>query len=1108
MYGIPEKRINLTITKVKMRPIRYLFLMLVVSVLLLPNCNNENDDKDNPSVKISRLREGFETPPDSVKPSVYWYWLNGNVSKEGVVKDLEAMHRVGIGRAFIGNIGLDGDMPEGKVKLFSDQWWDITRQTMKTAGRLGIDIGMFNSPGWSQSGGPWVKPDQAMRYLAKDELELKGPKTYSEKWPKPSEHFQDVAVMAFPVTGKAPRKIADDQPVIHSNVNIHNLNKLVDGDTSSSVLFEHSDQPYTDILLDIKSDESLTVRSLELNPAHSPFQAECEFQEKTDQGFKTVKRFTFNRSNPNKNVGFKPYGPVVISFKAVQGNEFRLHLSKIQGTAGLSEINLSEAPKVSHYIGKELAKMHQTPHPMWGAYRWPDQPESGSRWALNPQKAVNITDKLSDDGILNWKVPEGKWKIVRFGMVPTGVTNAPAPPEGTGLEVDKMNKVPLEDHFNSFIGQVLDRIPEADRKTFKYVVADSYETGSENWTDGFAKDFKQQYGYDPLPWLPVLSGQIVGSADESNRFLWDLRRLIADRIAYQYVGGLRELSHRHGLKVWLENYGHWGFPAEFLQYGGQTDEVAGEFWAEGDLGSIELRDASSAAHIYGKNKVAAESFTAAGKPFVRNPASIKQRGDWAFAQGVNHTLLHVYIEQPYEDKNPGMNAWFGTEFNRKNTWFDQSKTFFDYLRRNMFMLQQGNPVADVLYYIGENAPVMTGIQKPELPDGYDFDYINAEVIKNRLQVKDGKLVLPDGLSYHLLVLPPSKKMRPETLRKIKQLVDQGAAVLGMPPEKSPSLEDYPRADEQVQQMAEDLWGKVDGQNVKVAHYGKGLIMSGLTMQEALNQMKIKPDFELSSGDPVLYKHRKLANKEIYFLTNQSDSTVQISPTFRTSGKHPEFWDPVTGYTRKLPEFTALEHTTKVPLVLKPAQSCFVVFAGSNSETASDHKYENFPEPSDIAQIKGPWKVYFDTSSGGPQKSVIFDELTDWSQNTNDRIKYYSGTAVYTNSFESPEVSGGSHLYLNLGKVAVMAKVSINGQTVGGVWTPPRRVDITDAIHAGKNELKVEVVNTWVNRLIGDSRLPEDQRLTWAAVNTYKPDSPLESSGLLGPVTLQKVDYSN
>ena len=1091
-----------------MKTIGYLFLLLVVNALLLSNCNNENYDKDNPSVKLSQLREGFVTPPDSVKPSVYWYWLNGNISKKGVVKDLEAMHRVGIGRAFIGNIGLDGDMPEGNVKLFSDQWWDITDQTMKTAGRLGIDIGMFNSPGWSQSGGPWVKPNQAMRYLAKDELELKGPQPYSKKWPKPSEHFQDVAVMAFPVPGKSPKTIADDHPVVQSNVNIQNPENLVDGDTSSSVLFKHNDQPYTDVTLEIKSDESLIVRSLELDPAPSPFQADCELQVKTGQGFETVKHFTFNRSNPNKNVGFKPYGPEVITFKAVQGNIFRLNLSKIKGTAGLSEIILSEAPKVSHYISKELAKMHQTPHPMWDAYRWPDQPEIDSSWTMNPQKAINITDKLSDDDMLNWKVPEGKWRIVRFGMVPTGVNNAPAPPEGTGLEVDKMNKVPLEDHFNSFIGKILDRIPEADRKTFKYVVADSYETGSENWTDGFAKDFKQRYGYDPLPWLPVLSGQIVSGADESNRFLWDLRRLIADRIAYQYVGGLRELSHQHGLKIWLENYGHWGFPAEFLQYGGQTDEVAGEFWAEGDLGSIELRDASSAAHIYGKNKVAAESFTAAGKPFVRNPASIKQRGDWAFAQGVNHTLLHVYIEQPYEDKNPGMNAWFGTEFNRKNTWFDQSKMFFDYLRRNMFMLQQGNSVADVLYFIGENAPVMTGIQKPALPDGYDFDYINAEVIKNRLKVKDGKLVLPDGLSYRLLVLPPTQKMRPETLQKIKELVDQGAAVLGTPPEKSPSLENYPQADQQVQQMADELWGKVDGRNVKVAHYGKGLILSGLTMQEALDQLKVKPDFEVPSSEPVLYKHRKLADKEIYFVTNQGDTTVHISPIFRTSGKHPEFWNPVTGKTRKLPQYSEQGQTTQVPLKLKPAQSGFVVFVGPDSEAASDQNGENFPEPREIAQIKGPWKVQFDTSRGGPQKSVIFDKLMDWSQNKNDRIKYYSGTAIYTNSFEVPKVSGGSHLYLNLGKVAVMAKVSINGQRVGGVWTPPRRVDITNAIHAGKNQLKVEVVNTWVNRLIGDSRLPKGQRLTWAAVNSYKPDSPLVSAGLLGPVTLQKIDNLN
>jgi hypothetical protein len=337
--------------------------------------------------------------------------------------------------------------------------------------------------------------------------------------------------------------------------------------------------------------------------------------------------------------------------------------------------------------------------------------------------------------------------ILRTGMAPTRVTNGPASPEGTGLEVDKMSKTHVAEHFEAFLGQIIKKIPPGDRKTWKVTVEDSYETGGQNWTDGMMDKFKAVFGYDPLPFFPVLQGFVVGSEDMSDRFLWDMRRFIADRVAYDYVGGLREISHKYGLHTWLENYGHWGFPGEFLQYGGQSDEVAGEFWSEGELGNIENRAASSSAHIYGKNKVSAESFTAGGKAFARYPALMKQRGDRFFTEGINNTLLHVYIQQPYKNKVPGVNAPFGNEFNRLNTWFGDLDLFTDYLKRCNLLLQQGKYVADVAYFIGEDAPKMTGICDPALPRGYAYDYINAEVLLTRVKVKNGRLVLPDGMSY-------------------------------------------------------------------------------------------------------------------------------------------------------------------------------------------------------------------------------------------------------------------------------------------------------------------------------------------------------------------------
>ena len=363
---------------------------------------------------------------------------------------------------------------------------------------------------------------------------------------------------------------------------------------------------------------------------------------------------------------------------------------------------------------------------------------------VQPAEVKDLSGLVDTKGVLRWRVPQGRWVVERAMMRPTGTVNSPAPADATGYETDKMSRTHIRAHFDAYLGEILRRIPPEDRKTFKIVVEDSYETGGQNWTDSLVADFRRAYGYDPVPYIPVLSGTVVGSEEQSDRFLWDLRRLVADEVAYQYVGGLREISHEHGLTTWLENYGHWGFPGEFLQYGGQSDEVAGEFWSFGDLGNIENRCASSCAHIYGKPKTWAESFTCGGPDFTQYPGQMKQRGDRFFTEGINATLLHLYIQQP-ADSVPGVNAWFGNEFNRHNTWFSQFDVFARYLKRCNYMLQQGRYVADVAYFIGEDAPKMTGRQDPALPAGYSFDYVNAEVIRQAF-VMDGKVqfVLPHG----------------------------------------------------------------------------------------------------------------------------------------------------------------------------------------------------------------------------------------------------------------------------------------------------------------------------------------------------------------------------
>ncbi|SEW14888.1 Glycosyl hydrolases family 2, sugar binding domain [Chitinophaga sp. YR573] len=1057
-------------------------LFFIASVALLDSC----------SYHVAGIEKGFKLPPDTIQTSIYWYWLSDNISKEGVIKDLQAMKKVGINRAFIGNIGLDpNNPPYGKVKLFSDEWWDIMHTTLKTAGELGIEIGIFNGPGWSQSGGPWVKPEQAMRYLISSQVTVLGGKEVMLKLEKPISQFQDVRVITF----KTPQ-LKTYSPKLSSTPLLADLDVLINADTIRAINFDSKGQQQ----IDIDFPAEYTAQSLTIYPTLHSMVSNVTLQIKEDTGYKTIKQFDINRGNDALNVGFSPYAPVAVSFHETKATSFRLLFDHYSDGSGITELVLSPLPRVEKYAEKTLAKMFQSPLPYWQEYQWPVQEKVMDAGTLiNPKEVLDISAFMQADGTLKWNAPEGNWVIMRTGMTPTKVTNSPASPEGRGLEIDKMSKEHIASHFDSFMGEIIRRVPAADRKSWKVVVQDSYETGGQNWTDALIDSFKSTYHYDPLPYLPVFKGNVVGSQDQSDRFLWDVRRFIADKVAYNYVGGLREVCHQHGLTTWLENYGHWGFPGEFLQYGGQSDEVGGEFWSEGDLGNIENRAASSSAHIYGKVKVSAESETAALEPFGRYPANMKQRTDRFFTEGINNTLLHVYIQQP-DDRKPGVSAWFGNEFNRNNTWFYDMDLFTAYLKRCNFMLQQGKYVADIAYFIGEDAPKMTGVQDPALPKGFSFDYINAEVIENRLSVKNGRFVLPDGMNYKVLVLPKLETMRPELLEKIAALVEQGGVVLGPKPIRTPGLQNYPEADNKLNTLAAILWGNIDTKMIKTHSYGKGMVMDGMSLEEVFSALKMRPDFNLPKDEEALFIHRKIDNGDIYFLSNQKAEKISIHPAFRIQDELPELWDATTGTMRPLPQFTNDGETIQVPIELEAYESAFILFRKTKAEKKS---LLNYPLLISSDEITTPWTVNFDTLTGGPAAPVTFNKLTDWSQNSDSRIKYYSGTAVYHNTFSLARLTKGEHIRLNTGKVIAIAKVKVNGKYVGGLWTPPYSLDITDAIKEGKNEIEISVVNTWVNRLIGDSFLPEDKRKTWSIMKDYDQKSKLVPAGLLGPVMIER-----
>ncbi len=871
------------------------------------------------------MATGFATPPEATKPRCYWYWMDGRVTKEGITRDIEAMKRVGVGEAYIGIIGGQaGDPGTTGVKALTEPWWQLVEHAIREGGRVGVNIGLFNGPGWSQSGGPWVKPEQSMRHVVMNEIHLHGPQHFEGTLAAPDGALQDIATLAFPAPSGDSDSIGQHSPKISGG---DATARLFDGDLSTTAPIPSEGGNHT-ITLEVAN--AFTARSLILYPTR-PIRLNGELQVSDDgTQFHSVKSFSLDRHNTALNVGPEPLAPLSIAFPATTGRFFRFVFS---GGDELKEINLSGAARVEDYAGKQLSKVFQDPQPPFDFYTWPGQaePESAA-FSVQTSAVKNIGAQLKGDK-LTWDVPPGDWVVMRSAMASTGVHNSPAPPEAVGYEVDKMNRTALRAHFNAYIGQLLKRMPAGERTALKHVVGDSYETGPQNWTDDFAPEFQKRYGYDPTPFLPVLTGRLVGNADQSNRFLWDLRRFVADRVASEYVGGMRELCHEQGLKMWLENYGHWGFPGEFLQYGGQSDEIGGEFWATGNLGSIELRDASSASHIYGQPVTYAEAWTG-GPLFTSTPWSLKRRGDWAFCQGINQFVLHVNISQP-DDRRPGISAGFGTEFNRNNTWFGESKSWIDYLRRCHFMLQQGKYVADVAYFIGEDAPKMTGSEQPDLPSGYSFDYINADAIENRMTVKDGRFVLPDGMSYRLIVLSNGASLRPPLLKKLRDMVAQGGAVMGEPPTKSPSLQNYPACDTELSSLAAAMWAGCDGTKVTATTFGKGHVFRGATLESALTTLKTPPDLTgvdgISPGN-VLFIHRRTADTDIYFLSNQSDTALSLTPSFRVTGRAPELWNPETGRTESLAVYETASGQTRVPIRLLARGSVFVVFRGKAATT--------------------------------------------------------------------------------------------------------------------------------------------------------------------------------
>ncbi len=777
----------------------------------------------------------------------------------------------------------------------------------------------------------------------------------------------------------------------------------------------------------------------------------------------------------------------------------------------------------------------------------PDERDCESR------QVVDLTSRMDTAGTLTWEAPPGTWTVLRFGYTLLGAKTKCVSPGSQGYEIDFLSKEAMDLHWAETAEKMFADAGPLTGKTLKYVHDDSYEVAGPgrtqlNWTPAFRAEFKARRGYDPLPYLPVLAGKIVDSREVSNRFLWDYRRTIGDLFAENHYRRMHELAYAHGVGTHPESGGPFWLYIDALEVEGINDIPMGEFWKrvpEQPDGKITWADhyricdtvkqAASAAHIYGKPLCQAEAFTSMGPNWEEDLFDLKDIGDRAFCAGLTRNVLCFYVHQPRLDIKPGY-QWeaAGTHFDRNVTWWDMSHAWLKYLARCQYLLQQGLFVADVCYFYGEGVPGYVPARthmRPRLPKGYDCDTINADVLLNRLSVRNGRLVLPDGMSYRLLVLPEQGGMSPRVLHNIKELVEAGATVVGRRPQRAPGLTDHPQCDVEVKRLADELWGNVDGEQATERQVGQGRIIWGKPLGEILAADGVPPDFEYhanardahldfihrawsAAGSTVhmllnqpdrsgLQEHVYQTHNaiDLYFVANQQDRPEKARCVFRVADRQPEIWDAVTGERWEASNLRQENGRIIVPMEFMPRQSWFVVFRKPIGELGS--KGRNFPALATAAELAGSWTVKFDPKWGGPE-SVVFDQLEDWTSRSEPGIKYYSGRAVYQKTFDLPEVlrEPGKQLYLDLGKVENVADVRLNGKDLGVLWTAPWHVEVTGAAQPTENTLEIGVVNLWPNRLIGDTHLPPEKRLTVTNVKKFKKDSPLLPSGLLGPVTLK------
>jgi len=1081
--------------------------------------------------------KNFITPPATAKIRVWWHWMNGNITTEGIRKDLEWMHRAGIGgfQNFDASL-MTPQIINKRLTYMTPEWKDAFLFTTKLADSLKLEMAIAGSPGWSESGGPWVKAEDGMKKIVWSEARVSGgtknivlaktpsvtgpfqniPKQtgLSETSPEKSipVFSKDVVVIAYKIPAK-DKLLSELNAVVTSSGGNFNLAQLTDGDLgTTNLLPSDTTNGFAWIQFAFTQPEIIKAITMVGGGDRGPFGLYGELKdnrrlEASDDGI----NFKFVCNIPAGNVLQQ-----TITIPSTTAKYFRVTVKNPPAVGGLMAMMGGEAPKPPP--GTDIAElvlhtasrinMFEEKAAFAPATNLYEKATPATNDIIATNDVIDITDKLNSDGSLNWTVPDGNWNIVRFGYSLMGINNHPASPEATGLEVDKLDPAAIKRYFINYLDQYKSATGGlmGDKGGLQFMVNDSWEAGAQNWTGNMLQEFQKRRGYSMIPWMPVLTGHIVKSAEASEQFLFDYRKTLGDLVVEYHYDALTGILAERGMKRYTESHEDGrAIIADGMEVKRKAAIPMAAMWTPSVVNGFsqtkylsDIMESASVAHIYGQNLVAAESFTAfgiGGAAWSFSPGNLKATADLELAQGLNRFVVHTSVHQPTDEKIPGLGLGpFGQWFNRHETWAEQAKAWTAYLSRSSYLLQQGRFVADIVYYYGEdnNITSLFGKKLPDIPEGYRFDFINADALINLLSFKEGKLVTPSGMSYRLLVLDSNARMMSlPVLRKISALVKAGAIITGVKPTATPGLNDNQT---EFNKLIDEIWGS-----------GNPKVFAGQSLSNVITALNITPDFAYKKpqgNTKLLFVHRTTSDREIYWINNRNDRIEDIEATFRVTGKIPELWFAETGKTEPL-SYSIGNGITKVKLHMEPGDALFIVFKNKATKNSVELPAIIVNE---LATITGSWEINFQKDRGAPV-SVRVDELGSWTDNTDTGIKYFSGTATYTKTIQANSgwFKKGNEIWINLDKVENLAEVFVNGKSLGILWHYPFRVNVTGALRVGENKLEIRVTNLWVNRLIGDAQPNVVNKVSYTTMPYYQANSKLQSSGLIGPVKIISIN---